>query len=92
MLNVGNYQHCAVYNRLLMAKKKDAAAVRLGRRGGKNSRKNLTDEQARELAQRAVNARWERWRAENPEKAAEGEKKRKARPTSRNKPEGKASQ
>jgi hypothetical protein len=41
-----------------MAEKKNAAAVALGRKGGKNSRKNLTDVEKRELAQRAADARW----------------------------------
>jgi hypothetical protein len=42
------------------AKKKNPAAVALGRRGGKNSRKNLTVEERKELAQRAANARWDK--------------------------------
>ena len=40
------------------AKKKNPAAVALGRKGGKNSRANLTSEQRTELAQRAAAARW----------------------------------
>jgi len=39
-------------------KKKDPAAVALGRKGGKNSRVNLTPEQATELARKAAAARW----------------------------------
>jgi hypothetical protein len=38
--------------------KKNAAAVALGRKGGKNSRKNLTDEQKTALAKKAAAARW----------------------------------
>jgi hypothetical protein len=41
-----------------MAKKKNPAAVELGRRGGKNSAKKLTDEQRREKARKAARARW----------------------------------
>jgi hypothetical protein len=41
-----------------MAKKKNPAAVALGRKGGQNSRKNLPAEEKKELAQRAANARW----------------------------------
>jgi hypothetical protein len=43
-----------------MAKRKDPAAVALGRKGGKNSRKNLTPEQRTELGRRAVEARWKK--------------------------------
>ena len=47
-----------------MAKKadsaKDPAAVSLGRRGGSNSRRYMTREQASELGRRAVRARWAR--------------------------------
>jgi hypothetical protein len=38
--------------------RKNPAAVALGRKGGKNSRKNLSEEEKKELAQRAANARW----------------------------------
>jgi hypothetical protein len=41
-----------------MAKKKNPAAVALGRKGGKKSRINLTPEQRTELARRAATARW----------------------------------
>jgi len=41
-----------------MAKRKNPAAVALGRKGGKNSRINLTPEERKELAQRAATARW----------------------------------
>ena len=41
-----------------MSDKKNPAAVSLGRKGGKNSRKNLTEEQAAELGRKAALARW----------------------------------
>jgi hypothetical protein len=41
-----------------MAKKKNAAAVALGRKGGKNSRANLSPEQRTALAKKAAAARW----------------------------------
>jgi hypothetical protein len=40
--------------------KKDPAAVKLGRKGGQNSRKYLSEEERRELAQRAASARWQK--------------------------------
>jgi hypothetical protein len=40
-----------------MAKRKNPAAVALGRKGGKNSRMNLTPEQRTKLAQKAAAAR-----------------------------------
>ena len=40
------------------AKKKNPAAVELGRRGGKNSRANLTPKERTKLARRAARARW----------------------------------
>jgi hypothetical protein len=43
-----------------MAKRKNPAAVALGRRGGTNSRKYLTAEQRTELARKAATARWEK--------------------------------
>ena len=42
------------------ARKKDAAAVALGRRGGLNSRKNLTPEKRTRLARKAARARWKK--------------------------------
>jgi hypothetical protein len=47
--------HC---NAQLMAKKKDPAAVELGRKGGKASAERLTDEQRKEKARKAARARW----------------------------------
>jgi hypothetical protein len=47
-----------------MATRKDPAAVALGRKGGLNSRKNLTPERRRELARKAAAARWGRAAAE----------------------------
>jgi hypothetical protein len=41
-----------------MAKKKNPAAVALGRKGGKNSRVNLTPEERTKLARKAAAARW----------------------------------
>jgi hypothetical protein len=40
--------------------KKDPAAVKLGRKGGHNSRKYLSEEESRQLAQRAAAARWQK--------------------------------
>jgi hypothetical protein len=42
------------------AKRKDPAAVSLGRRGGKARLKTMTKEQRSELARNAVLARWAR--------------------------------
>jgi hypothetical protein len=39
-------------------KKKDPAAVRLGRKGGQNSRKNLSEAERTALARKAAAARW----------------------------------
>jgi hypothetical protein len=44
-------------------KRKNPAAVALGRRGGKNSQVNLTPEQRTGLARKAVQARWDKWKA-----------------------------
>ena len=41
-----------------MAKKKNAAAVELGRKGGKASAERLTDQQRKEKARKAAQARW----------------------------------
>ena len=41
-----------------MAKKKNPAAVQLGRRGAKARMTKLTSEQRREVAQKAATARW----------------------------------
>jgi hypothetical protein len=38
--------------------KKNPAAVQLGRRGGKATAKKLTEEQRKESARRAAQARW----------------------------------
>ena len=53
--------HTAVHIIMRMAekrKRKNPAAVALGRRGGARSRINLTPEQRTELARRAAAARW----------------------------------
>jgi hypothetical protein len=42
----------------MASKRKNPAAVALGKKGGKNSRKNLTPEKRTELAQKAAAARW----------------------------------
>jgi len=43
-------------------KRKNAAAVELGRRGGKRTAKRLTPIQRSEAARHAVNERWRRYR------------------------------
>jgi hypothetical protein len=43
---------------MLRPKKKNPAAVALGRKGGRNSRVNLTPEQRKQLAQKAAAVRW----------------------------------
>ena len=41
-----------------MTKKKNPAAVELGRKGGKTSAEKLTDAQRKEKARKAAQARW----------------------------------
>ena len=51
-----------------MAKKsvvKNAAAVALGRRGGKKSMANLSAEEKSELGRKAAKARWEKQKAQS---------------------------
>jgi hypothetical protein len=43
-----------------MAKKKDTAAVQLGRKGGKATAKKLTPEERSEAARKAAQARWKK--------------------------------
>jgi hypothetical protein len=43
-----------------MAKKKNPAAVTLGRKGGKASAERLTREQRKEKARKAAKARWKK--------------------------------
>lgn len=50
---------------------KDPAAVRLGRKGGTNSRANMSEAQASDLGRSAVSERWRRYYEENPDKWAE---------------------
>ena len=50
---------------------KNPAAVELGRKGGKNSRKNFTPEQRREMAQRAIRARWAKRDAQRGDNSGE---------------------
>jgi len=45
---------------LSMPKKKNPAAVALGRRGAKKRNERLTAEQRSEIARKAVQARWEK--------------------------------
>lgn len=47
-------------------KKKNPAAVALGRRGGKKSRANLTKKERRESARRAAEIRWARIKGQLP--------------------------
>jgi hypothetical protein len=46
-----------------MGKEKDPHAVALGRKGGKARLKTLTSERRREIARKAVAARWAKARA-----------------------------
>jgi hypothetical protein len=46
-----------------MSKKKDPHAVALGRKGGKARLQTLTSEERREIARKAVSARWAKARA-----------------------------
>jgi hypothetical protein len=48
---------------MLVAKKKNPAAVALGRKGGKARAKKLTPEEMSEQNRKAVQARWEKYRA-----------------------------
>ena len=48
-------RHC---NSQFMAKKKNPAAVALGRKGGKRSAEKLTEEQRKEKARKAALVRW----------------------------------
>lgn len=45
---------------------KNPHAVALGRKGGRASRKNLSQEEKRRLAQRAAQARWAKARRNKP--------------------------
>jgi hypothetical protein len=64
----------------------DQAAARLGRKGGKNSRKNMEPGEATALAQNAVKTRWDAYYAAHPEKLQarlEREAKKGTRPRGR---------
>ncbi len=54
-----------------MAEEKNPAAVALGKlgasKGGKARDKKLSDERKSEIARKAANARWEKWRREREE-------------------------
>ena len=59
--------HSAVHSMIAMTekrKRKNLAAVALGRRGGARSRINLTPEQRSALARKAAAARWAKTTAE----------------------------
>jgi hypothetical protein len=62
---------------------KDPAAVRLGSKGGKKSAavrlQRMTREQREDIGRRLAQARWEKWREENPAKAAETQVRREKR-------------
>jgi hypothetical protein len=64
-------------------KRKDPAAVSLGRKGGRKSAESrlpkLTQEQRQEIGRRLANSRWEKWRKEHPTKATETEVRRQKR-------------
>ena len=47
--------------------KLSSAAAQLGRKGGKARAKKLTPAQRSEIARKAVNARWEKWRKRSEE-------------------------
>ena len=70
----------------VMARRKNPAAVALGRRGGKKKVAKGLATMDKRLANRirraGAAARWENWRKQNPEKAAEAaERKSKRMPT-----------
>lgn len=50
-----------------MKKKKDPAAVKLGRRGGIKRAEKLTPERRLEIAKKATNTRWKKAKAAKPE-------------------------
>jgi hypothetical protein len=53
---------------LMNMAKKNPAAVKLGRKGGRNSRKNFTPEERKAMAQKAVRARWGKKKKEKESK------------------------
>jgi hypothetical protein len=55
-----------VKKKLKLTEEQRADVMReMGARGGANSRKNLMPEERKRLAQKAVQARWARWRQDN---------------------------
>ena len=62
-------------------------AAEIGRMGGRNSRKNLTEAQRKELARRAAKARWEKWRRAQAAAGAVPDKKKVAKPKAAEKKE-----
>jgi hypothetical protein len=63
----------------LVTKGKDPAAASLGKRGGLARAKKLNPLELSEQGRKAVLARWEKWKKENPAKAATSEKRRQRR-------------
>jgi len=53
-----------------MAKTKDPAAANLGKKGGLARAKKLSRQELSQQGRKAVLARWEKWRKENPDKVA----------------------
>ncbi len=71
-----NSQRFASYNGRV-EEKKNPAAVALGRLGGTNSRKNMSDAKAKQLAQAASEARWGSKKKAVAKKAAKNKTKSK---------------
>jgi hypothetical protein len=62
-----------------MARKKNAAAVELGKKGGRAWAASLSDDEMSQHAQKAIKARWDAYYKEHPEKLkAKLEKPKKA--------------
>jgi hypothetical protein len=68
----------------LVTKGKDAAAASLGKRGGLARARKLSPRELSEQGRKAVLARWEKWKKENPAKAAATEKRRQRRSEKQN--------
>lgn len=58
----GGPHRMPVTSEIYMSKKKNAAAVELGRKGGKASAERLTDQQRKQKARKAAQARWNKRR------------------------------
>jgi len=59
---------------MLVAKKKNPAAVALGRKGGKTRARKLTKEELSEQGRKAIQARWERYRAQQDQQKQDRQK------------------